>query len=594
MKKLSLLFLVFIPLLGFAQVNESFSDGNYTTNPVWYSSGSNFTVNPQKQLQSSATTSSTSFISTPSEALDDATWECWVKINYNPSSYNYARIYLAADKNDVITGCNGYYLEIGGNNDEVSLYLQQGTKKTKIIDGADDRTNRAVVEIRINVTRIADGTFTLKSKLSDEADFITEGTVKNNVVRSSKYFGLLYTNSGTTGNAYYFDDIIVTGTKVPDTEAPTWTSLLLEEPNKLRLQFSEEMDFSTAMFTLDHDMGVPEKQEVSVDKMGIELTFASSFEKGKIYTLSATGLLDLAGNKLQVEEKKTGIVEKIAVGDVIFNEVMVENALNSSEYIEFYNRSEKVIDLAGLNFSTRKTDGTINSGIAIPAFTLLAPNEYLAMGENIEIVKIYHHCPPESNLLESNWNALNNETATLVLTNATKDTVYDELCYNVKWHHSLIKNPKGVALERINPYAATQDPQNWHSAASETNYGTPGYKNSQYRELTNETATAKWAWAEPEAFSPDNDGVDDVCLIHYKTDTNGYVANLLILNAVGEKVIQLVTNKLLASEGYIAWDGVNAKMKNANVGIYVVYFELFNPENGIKKQIKFPIVVSSR
>jgi hypothetical protein len=594
MKKLSLFLVIIFPSFCLAQLNETFSDGNYTTNPIWYSSGSNFTVNAQKQLQSCATTSSTSFISTPSEALDEATWNFWVKINYNPSSYNYACIYLAADKNDIASGCNGYYVQIGGNNDEVSLYLQLGTNKTKIIDGLDKRTDRNIVEISIKVTRSTDGTFTLKSKLVDQTDFVTEGTVKNNEVRGSKYFGLLFTNSGTTGNAYYFDDIVVTGNKVPDTEMPTWTLLQLELPNKLKLQFSEEMDFSTATFTLNHDIGVPEKQEISTDGTGVDLTFTTPFEKGILYSLSTTGLRDLAGNELLTKEKEIGIVEKIAVGDVIINEVMFDNPLNSSEYVEIYNRSEKVLDVSGLIISTRKTDGTINSGEAIPSQTLMLPKGYLAVGENADLLFNYHNCPTESKILSANLTGLNNESATIVLVNAAKDTVYDEFTYNVKWHHPLVKNPKGVALERISPEASTQDPHNWHSASSETNYGTPGYRNSQYRESMSNATTEKWAWAEPEAFSPDNDGVDDVCLIHYKTDSQGYVANLLILNAVGEKVVQLASNQLLATEGYITWDGLNSKMKNANAGIYIVYFEIFNPINGLKKQLKLPIVVSSR
>lgn len=593
MKKLSLYFLILSPLFGFAQLNENFSDGNFTSNPAWNSSGSNFSVNVQNQLQSCANASSASFISTPSEAMDDATWDCWVKINYNPSAYNYASIYLATDKSDITAGCNGYYVQIGGNNDEVSLYLQVGTNKTKIIDGLDKRTDRNMVEISIKVTRSTDGTFTLKSKLADEPDFVTEGSVKNNVIRSCKFFGLHYINTGTTGNAYYFDDINVTGAKIPDTTAPVWTSLQLEIPNKLKLQFSEEMDFSSAIYSVNHEIGTPESKTISTDKTAIELIFSSPFEKCILYKLSTTGLKDLSGNELMTKDKEIGINEKITLGDLIINEVMFENPLNSSEYVEVYNRSDKVLDISGLIISTRKTDGTINTGVAIPTQTMLLPKGYLAIGENADQLRSYHTCPRESNIISADWNSLNNESAILVLANLAKDTVYDELTYNVNWHHPLVKNPKGVALERISPDGSTQDAKNWHSAASNTNYGTPGYKNSQFREIDTTAETVKWAWPEPEAFSPDNDGVDDVCIIYYKMDSEGYVANLLILNAIGEKLVQLASNQLLGTEGYITWDGLTAKGKNSNTGIYVVYFEIFNAKNGVKKYLKFPIVVSS-
>jgi len=101
-------------------------------------------------------------------------------------------------------------------------------------------------------------------------------------------------------------------------------------------------------------------------------------------------------------------------------------------------------------------------------------------------------------------------------------------------------------------------------------------------------------WTEPECFSPDNDGVDDVCLIHYRTDAAGYVANVIILNAVGVQVCRLASNILLSTEGFLTWDGKTDNRKNATVGIYVLYFEMFNPNTGSRKHLKMPIVVSSR
>jgi len=144
------------------------------------------------------------------------------------------------------------------------------------------------------------------------------------------------------------------------------------------------------------------------------------------------------------------------------------------------------------------------------------------------------------------------------------------------------KNPKGVALERINPGLPTQDAVSWHSAASEVNYGTPGYKNSQYRELNPNENPERFVWTEPEAFSPDNDGVDDICFIRYALNSNGYVANVLILNAVGVKVCELASNSLLQAEGFLTWDGKQIK-EECNVGIYIIYFEIFNPQTGAKR-----------
>ena len=586
--------MILAPFFCSAQVNDSFLDGNFINNPIWSGSTSNFTVNSALQLQSQATTTSTSWLFTPSEAFDDAVWECWVKIAYSTSASNYVSVYLTSDRNDLSTGCYGYYVQIGGTNDEVSLFVQEGTKKTKIIDGKDKRTDGNPVELRIKVTRDARGNFTLYSKKPTETDFVTEGTTTNNALKGGTYFGLLYSNTSTTGSAYYFDDIVVTGHKAPDVEAPRWTSFTMEQPNKLKLTFSEPMDFSKAAFSVDKVVGDPTSQTVADDKSSVVLNFSSDFERGTIYTLQIMDLTDLAGNALAETQRSIGIIEAKAEGDLRINEVMFENPLNSLEYLEIYNNSEKVIDVSGLVFTTRKTDGTLNTGNKIPAQTWMLPRGYLALCENADSVRNYHHCPLEANILTTGWSSLNNESATIVLTDATKDTIYDELTYNTKWHHVLVKNPKGVALERINPQLPTQDVASWHSAASEVNYGTPGFLNSQYRDILSDNLKKKTVWLEPEAFSPDNDGIDDVCFVKYKTDADGYVANAIILNAVGVKVYHLATNILLSSEGFLNWDGRTDAGKIANMGVYILYFEMFNPKTGSRKQLKLPVVVSCR
>jgi len=483
MKNLSLFFVFFVPIFCFGQVNESFLDGNFINNPIWVGTTSNFIVNGSLQLQSNAGGASTSFLFTPSEAIENASWECWVKMTSSTSQYNYAVIYLTSDKNDNPAVCNGYYVQVGGTTDEVSLFVQEGTKKTKIIDGTDGRTGGNPVELRVKVTRDADGNFKLYSKFASESDYVLEGSTQNNVITSSSYFGLMFVNPALARLAYYFDDIVVSGTKAQDKEAPVWAGLSIEQPNKLKLSFSEPMDFSSAAFSVDQGMGSPTSQVYSDDKTTLELIFATDFEKGKLYTLQTTGLSDLAGNVLAETRRTIGIVESKGVGDLILNEVMFENPLNSLEYIEIYNKSDKLLDVSGLVLTTRKTDGTLNTGSKVPQKTLMSPHTYLALCAKADSVRNYHKCPTESNILTAtgSWYSLNNTGSTLVLANAAKDTIYDELTYNTKWHNSWVTNPKGISLERSGPDLPTQNQFSWHSCVSTpTNNGTPGFANSVY------------------------------------------------------------------------------------------------------------------
>ncbi len=595
MRKYILILVFFVPFIAFSQVSENFSDGDFTSNPVWNGTSDNFTVNSSFQLQSRATTTSKSYLTTPSEAFENAVWETWVKINYNTSSSNYASLYIISDKADILGDFNGYYVQVGNTNDEISLYVQKGATKTKVIDGRDGITNVSSIEVKIKVTRNSDGVFSLYSKLPTDADYILEGTTTNNDVKGSKYFGLLYSNTSTTGNAYIFDDILVSGDKFLDVIPPVWNNLEIIGTNQLKLTFSEAMDFSGAAFSADNEMGNPTNKTISDDGLSILLTFSKDFETGKIYTVNIENAVDLSGNKLENTQKQIGIIENAEVGDIVINEICFDATENGEEYFEVYNASEKVIDLSKVLFTTRKTDGTLNSGYNFPAKTTIIPTQFIAFTPNSDSIKNVYLPPSEANIISSSkWYSLNNSSGNLLITNAAKDTIYDEIKYDTKWHHPLIKNAKGVSLEKINPQLSGIDKNSWHSASSEVNYGTPGYKNSQFRETNSEIAEEKWIWTEPESFSPDNDGTNDVCFIHYKTDESGYVANVAIYNAVGVKIKQLARNQLLSSEGFFAWDGTNDRGKIANPNVYVLYIEIINPQKGIKKTRKLPVVVSAK
>ena len=589
-----LFFLFFTPFFCFSQLSESFSDGNFTHNPVWTGNANNFVVNSEKQLQSVASAASFSCLFTPSQAIENASWECEFTIDYPTSSSNYACMYIVSDKQSIENGFKGYFVQVGGSNDEVSLYYQNGTQKIKLIDGADKRTDVKPLKINVKVTRDSLTVFRLYSRLSTEKDDVIEGIAQDGNVLRSNYFGLSYNNTSTTGNCYSFDDIYVKGGKVTDVTSPQWLSLELFYPDTLKCVFSETMNFDASALKINGQRTGVLSREINEEMTEIKLIASMSFERGNVYQISWEGLTDLAGNILKDTTINYACSEKLFPGDIVFNEVMFHQPDSSFEYVEFYNRSEKLIEPGGLIFTTRKTDGTLNSGNKIPKEVVLFPREFVAFTSNPEVVRTYHQCPDEAKIIQTSWSSLNNESATLVLVDAKKDTVYDEFTYNVSMHHVSVKNPKGISLERIDPDRDSQDMTSWHSAAFTNNYGTPGFKNSQYLEKSYTDEGGKRFFLEKDVFSPDNDGVDDVCVLKYVLDEAGYVADVLILSATGERVFSLINNELLATSGELFWDGRNDRGKVAAVGIYVFFIEIIQPVKGKRKQFKIPVVLSSR
>ena len=130
---------------------------------------------------------------------------------------------------------------------------------------------------------------------------------------------------------------------------------------------------------------------------------------------------------------------------------------------------------------------------------------------------------------------------------------------------------------------------NWHSAAESVGWATPGFENSQYYpgQITGEMVTVL-----PEIFSPDNDGVDDVLNINYELETPGYVGTVTIFDANGRIIRNLVQNELLAATGTISWDGLNNKREKARIGIYIIYFEIFDLEGNVSGVKKTCVVAS--
>ena len=81
---------------------------------------------------------------------------------------------------------------------------------------------------------------------------------------------------------------------------------------------------------------------------------------------------------------------------------------------------------------------------------------------------------------------------------------------------------------------------------------------------------------DPQIFSPDQDGFEDICRIHYSFDEPGRLANITIYNQGGVPIRQLAHNELLGTTGSVKWDGLKDDLSVALVGKYVIYFETFN------------------
>lgn len=769
MRKYILLFYFFLSISISAQVSDNFLDNDFSNSPEWKGNAEKFIVNTSQQLQLNATAENgNAYLSTTSEVTKNASWECFVKIAFTPSSSNLAKIYLISDKEDLTAPLNGYYILIGNATKDISLYRQEGATSTKIIDGTDNRLNSSINEIFIKATRSSTGEWKLSSKLLTETEYYTEGTAIDSKLDACYFSGIVCKYTPTRSTEFYFDDFLISGDLYEPPVLPTYKAIrgdivfneLMVKPTPtvglpdaeyielynntneaVNLQnftlngFSKTCTFplyviqpndfvvvcsktvlpsmqqfgnciglenfppltnssgllslynaeneliswveysenwltdpfkknggwslecidptnfignssnwnssqnpqggtpnaTNSIQAINEDVTEPIIKNIDViDNQNItlyfdkpmntsllsdiskyilspitnlslatsnvpqgntvSLQFAEKLQENTVYTLQIPEIKDVNGNKTD-KIYRIAIPEDIEPNDIIINEVLFNPYSNGVDFVEIYNRSDKVLNLKQLMLTNKNSDGKLNAfPVIAPNGFLIFPQDYVVLTTEKQAVCNFYTCPENDHFLEINsFPSFPDNEGTVLLTTLT-ETIIDEFSYSEKFHHALINNPEGVSLERISFNRPSNEASNWHSGSFNTNYATPGYKNAHTTEKSTSDAEI---WLSPKTFSPDNDGQEDILTINYKFTAAGYIANLTIYDANGNKVKQLYNNALLSDEGSTTWDGTDEQSKVAPVGIYIAYFEAFKTDGSIVKE-KMAFVLSAK
>lgn len=359
--------------------------------------------------------------------------------------------------------------------------------------------------------------------------------------------------------------------------------------SSIRLSFSEKMDsMSLAVpgnYLVNQNIGEPIQVTIEGPKyQNVELSFDVQLEKGVIYELEIqNGLTTCDGRDAGGLMQEFAIPDEVTPGDVVFNEILFDAAVNDGDFVELVNISDKTIspsDLAFSRISYGEYDTTwYTADLQGP---LLFPGDYIVFTPSSEqVLKVYYSENPDRIISNDDFPSLPNSDGHIRLhLQWNKDSIIDQMDYDESMHQTLLKVTKGVSLEKINLYGGN-DASNWHSAASSVNYGTPAYKNSQF--LETEAATSKFELS-PEVFSPDNDGFEDVLQISYQLNEPGYTLNLVIYDSRGREVKKLIQNELLGTEGSFIWNGENENHEKADMGIYILLFEYYDLNGNVKTE----------
>lgn len=465
----------------FAQVDDDFTDGDFTSHPPWTGTADHFTINDNGQLQLSAAAAGTSWLSTGMTILPDhqVLWEFWIKQSFSPSGANFGRIYLMSDQSDLSLPLNGYYLQFGeaGSADAVELFRQSGTTRQSVCRARDGGI-AASFAISLRITRSADGLWELYTDYAGGTDFILEASGHDDTYTESSHVGMACYYTVSNAANFSFDNIFIRSSVAPDSSPPSIEEIKASGLRILTISFSEPLEEFSAEnisnYLVSPGPYQPVTAELGDDLRSVDLSFSEDLPNGYELALNVKNIADLMGNILVVDERNFVFFFRVPVSyrDVILTEVFADPepqlGLPDLEFVELFNRSAHPVQLGGWRF----TDGP-STGI-FPDHILL-PGQYVTVSAQAGLQQ-YEQWGPA--LALQNFPTLNNGGDRLLLTDSNGMPI-DSVHYKASWYRDEDKASGGWSLERIDPENACDHETNW-SASEDLTGGTPGRQNSVF------------------------------------------------------------------------------------------------------------------
>ncbi|HOG20874.1 MAG TPA: lamin tail domain-containing protein, partial [Salinivirgaceae bacterium] len=371
-----------------------------------------------------------------------------------------------------------------------------------------------------------------------------------------------------------------------DNTTPEIICLTVDNDSCISLHFNEPLLFTELLDNTKWSIepAVTPDTIIANSPMGniISLIFSQSLQNNVLYTVTPPTIKDCVGNEKEILPISFELPQQPIENEIVINEILFNPFSGATEFVELYNKSTAVFALNDIYITKYNKNGELDAVKKASDYGhLLYPDDYLVLAKTRRQVYNFYPNVDSLKIVEvTSLPSIPNSSGSVVLLNM-EGTIIEQFEYNEKMHSPLLRNVKGVSLERINPNSKTQDNNNWQSAAEANNFATPTYKNSQFNAFTG--SNSKFSLSTP-IFSPDGDGFDDFLLIKYNFEQSGNSINIKIFDADGRLVKNLVQNHYAGIDGEIKWDGSDENNKRAKVGPYILFIEYFDAAGKVTRE----------
>ena len=257
--------------------------------------------------------------------------------------------------------------------------------------------------------------------------------------------------------------------------------------------------------------------------------------------------------------------------DLVINEINYNSSdqFDTGDWLEIYNNGSELVDISGWYF----TDENEENRFLFPENSNIEPYSYIVLVQNMESFSTLF--PATSNLYGSFNFGLSGGGEEISLYDISGGLI-DQVEYDDESPWPTEPDGSGATLELIHPDSLNNSASSWGFSSEN---GTPGFKNSIFETLNNESYEDK-----PVEFSlhsafpnPFNSHVKIVFNL-VKIDQ----VNISILNILGETIRSFANYKYTNGVNTITWDGKNDLGIDLSTGIYFCRLNTKDYDNSIK------------